>query len=219
MSSATHELTTNNKIELSKYRTPELYTSILDLVSLPGAVASLFLWTSGIVLFLMLTTFGILYFTGHLYTDGQFHLEASGIIAIYVILAGGIFGLAVSLVRLLHQSLQDMIAVAQLSLKVSSHIAGDYHGWKSGTIEAPQPREFVQSVYDQVILPTVEEVLVSQLGFLGRIPIVAYESTLGRIVRQVIVRFIPAEAANLGVGEDGEIQKEDSDRFQNSLQI
>ena len=176
---------TAQKLDFKKYRTPELAASVTEIVDVWGKFAAGFLAMFGtFVIFLLLA--GLLFWNKG--NGIQFGLTIG-----YSIFAGGIFGLAMAIVWTVKQSLSEMEQLVQLLFSTTNQVAQDVTRLGQGSLELPSARKLVEGVYGDVLLPVVEQVVASSLGFLGTPLLFAYRVTLGRVARTAI-RLVPDTA-------------------------
>lgn len=168
------------EIDFSKYRTPELIGTISSIISLPGAIKSIFTWALYGLLGLVFLVAAILYFTGNL----TFIMTA--LIELYAIPAGTVGGIAIGCAEFVRRSLGNMQKLVNLVLETIARVTADVSSLATGDKELPPPRDLAHDVYGQVILPTLKEACGAVFGLLG-IPIYwFYHLTLNQLVRVAI---------------------------------
>lgn len=171
------------QIDFSKYRTPELFKTISDLLSVSekaGQVA----WWSMVVCVSVVAAFIILTFQT---TPLLVVILCAG----YLVPAGWSAGLILGLAEIVRRSANGLLLIVDLLLAETANIANDVRGLRGGTQQLPPPGVLVDKVYHQVIYPIIEEVVTSNLGFVGRPLLWFYRVSLDRMVKIVIRRFVP----------------------------
>ena len=168
-----------SKIDFAKYRTPELLESVMNLIDIRGiyvrsakrvAIGMLALGVVG----------GLLFWSR---TDSIYWFAP---IVLYCFLVGAIMGLFYAIAEVIRHSLSNMLKVVELMLEVTKKVAADVASVSEGKSKMPSARELVEGVYREVLLPTVERAITSQLGFVGKPVLFLYRMTLGRVVNKVI---------------------------------
>lgn len=167
--------TTSQKLDLSKYKTPELVDRIVEVINLPSSLASVLIWALclalGMALFCYLISFG--------------GLSIGWIVGLVLfgVLTGGVSGLILGLVRLANRTLENINQVLNIVLDTALMASKDYQGVESGTTTMPTASELSIASYEQVVLPSIEQAALSAFGFLAKPFIWAYKISLNRAVK------------------------------------
>ena len=173
------------QIDFKKYQTPELVETIVDIISIPGAMKSLFKWAVYGLLGLTLMVGFILWLTGNLTFIWTTLFE------LYSIPAGTLGGVALGIAEFIRRSLNNMTRLVDLLLETTARIATDIRDLSSGDKEMPPARDLVQDVYEQVILVTLKQAISMVFGFFGGPIYWLYHLTLNQFVRVAIQRLLP----------------------------
>ncbi|MEM7454901.1 MAG: hypothetical protein AAF456_11180 [Planctomycetota bacterium] len=176
----------DQKFSLQSYRTPELFETVKELVSIPGAFRKLAGWCmfGG---FVMLIIAVVAFFSG--WIQGLWAV----FFCAYSLFFGVVGGLAVGIADVIRRSSAGMLKLVDLLFGVTEQVAKDFRNLSSGDQKLPPTRELVQMVYADVILPVVENAVGGMLGFLGQPVLWIYRQSLGRAVHAAI-KLIPVEA-------------------------
>ncbi|MGI9470241.1 MAG: hypothetical protein ACR2NZ_01830, partial [Rubripirellula sp.] len=168
------------QLDFAKYRTPDLITTIADIVGLPGAVAGIMKWALLCVAVLVIVVAFALKLSGNM------TLMWTAIFEIYSAPAGTLIGLTLGMAEFVRRSLTSMTKLVDLLLETSAQVAIDVQRLSAGDTEMPPTRDLVEDVYEQVILVITREVLGSMFGFFGKPVYWLYHVTLNQMVRIAI---------------------------------
>ncbi len=166
------------KLDLSKYRTPELLSRTLDLINVPGAVLSVILFTVGFAI-LGALAFGLLGIGG---IDRVFII----VLVVFGLISGLVSGLFWGIARLVFKTMDNMSEVLRLILETVTHASKDFQDLDTGRAEMPTASELAIASYDQVVLPTVEQAALASFGFLAVPFIWVYKISLNRGVKLML---------------------------------
>ena len=176
------------QLDFAKYRTPDLITTISDIVGIPGAIAGIMKWA-------LLCVAALVVIVGvTLKLSGSMTLMWTAILELYSAPAGTLIGLTIGIAEFVRRSLTSMTKLVDLLLETSAQVAIDVQGLSAGETEMPPTRDLVEDVYEQVILIILREVLGSMFGFFGKPVYWLYHVTLNQMVR-IAIRFLPSDAA------------------------
>ena len=172
------------EIDFSKYRTPELIETISNIISLPGALKSIFMWAFYGLLGLVFVVSALLYFSGNM------TFLTTAITELYAIPAGAVGGFAVGCAEFVRRSIGNMQKLVNLMLEITAQVTSDVVALSTGDKELPPPRDLANDVYEQVILKTLKEACGAVFGLLGTPVYWFYHLTLNQLVRVAINRVV-----------------------------
>ena len=175
------------QLDLSKYRTSELFSTISNNISLPGTIKLIIKWAVFSMAMLVLLVAILLKLTGNL------TLVWATIFESYAALSGLIIGLALGIAEFIRRSLSNMTKQMDLLLQTTMRAAIDAQGLSLGQTQMPPTRDLVEDVYAHVILVITQEVLASMFGIFGKPVYWLYHVTLNQMVR-ITIKFIPTAA-------------------------
>lgn len=178
--------TQKTNIDFSKYRTPELIETVVEIVSLPGAFREIINWVFYGLIGLAMAVVAALWLTDNL------TLFWTALFQSYSVPAGMVGGLAVGIAEFVRRSFNNMSKLVDLLLTTTAVVSRDLRDVSSGQKTMPPTRDLIHDVYEQVILIVLREVLGTLFGIIGRPVYWLYRLTLCRFVKQVI-RFIPGD--------------------------
>lgn len=165
-------------IDFKKYRTPELVSSMMDIIDWRNKLVSIFKIAFWALLILLIVSIVLTWTRA---SDVMFAAVVG-----YSFISGTIAALAFAIAWTGQTSLQSMDQVVDLTFKLSQQVADDIRGARAGEIKMPTSRKLVEGVYTNVILATLEETASKSFGFLGRPLLFAYKLSLGRMIRKAI---------------------------------
>ncbi len=181
MTEVQSDIPQKTKLDLSKYRSPELVDRIVELISIPKAIFKIFCFAIlGAVAFLVV---GCLVFWG---TDVSIWVRVLLVAGFTLIgfLCGGLF----AIVWLIQNALTNIEGVLTIMLDTTRLAAGDYSNVRSGETELPSSGELFQQSYEQILAPSLETATKKAFGFLSRPMLWIYRRSIGSIVKNVIRR-------------------------------
>ncbi len=194
------EETTASPIDFSKYRTPELVTSITDFLSIGDKVIQVGRWAAIGCLVLALVVAAIFF--------PKLPLWVFFVVLFYVVPAGLGTGAMFGLAEAIRRSADGMLSIVDLALHETEIIASDVRKLRSGNQQLPPPGALVNQVYDHLIHPIVRDAFFADLGIIGRLLLWLYDRTLHRLIRFVIRRFVPDSYERIPTDEEIETTKE-----------
>lgn len=170
------------KLDLSRYRTGGLVGNLVELISVPHALRRV------VVVTLYLTTavcfaIGVIFYQATLSGIGWLVLCA------YSLIAGFGLGILLGFLRVLSRALVSIEELLKITLKITESAADDYANLQSGATRMPSAGELVEQVYEEVLLPTMEEAVSEAFGFIGRPILWLYRRSIGAAVRYVIKKM------------------------------
>jgi hypothetical protein len=170
------------KLDLSRYRTSGLVGNVVELISVPHALRRV------IVVTLYLST-AVCAAIGMIFAQAT--LSGVGWLALcaYSLIAGFGLGILLGVLRVLSRALASIEELLKITLNITENAADDYAKLQSGAIHIPSAGELVEQVYEEVLLPTIEEAVAEAFGFLGRPILWLYRRSVGAAVRYVIKKM------------------------------
>ncbi len=188
------------QIDFSKYRTPELVKTISELLSVRDKAGQIALWSAVLCLVVVAGLFVLVM--------GNVPLLIFVIFVAYSVPMGLFSGIFLGGAEMVRRSVDGLLSIVDLLLEETGIIARDVRDLRTGDQELPPPGVLVDAVYRHLIYPIIEDVVRGSFGFLGRPILWFYRSTLDRLVKMVIRRFVPSSyddipETNLPAGPDG----------------
>lgn len=169
------------QLDLAKYRTGDLSEQITELISVPTAFRKVATSTLLVVVLSSVTCYLI-----HLYSDMSL-LPLLAVCA-YALPLGVVFGLLLSLMRIVSTALQNVESILSIVLEITDHVAGDYCRLHAGEVRLPPGGELINRVYDSIVLPVLERSVAKAFGVLSSPLLWCYHCTIGSAIRVVVRR-------------------------------
>lgn len=170
------------KLDLKRYQTDKLVDRVADALDVGSAIFAIFQSVALIGGSLFLGANLVLYFGGADWTTWA-------MIAIYVLLIGGLLGVAIGFLRVARNCLKHTATVLQLLVGVSRQAKADLANVRTGQAQPPTNSEIMSHAYQDVILPTVRQVILKSGSLLSRIVFWVYQLTTERS----LLRGMPTE--------------------------
>ncbi|MGI9516310.1 MAG: hypothetical protein ACR2NP_04630 [Pirellulaceae bacterium] len=194
------------QIDFAKYRTPELYESVVNLINVPGRIrlvagyaflGAMILAIAGVVLLFLRGGGSSLIVLVPLLVSSF----AGGLIA------GTVFGIA----EVIRRGMGNLLQIVDVLLEITGKIATDMSDVAGGEKQLPPAGQLVREVYRHVMLPVVEQAVSEIFGVFSKPVFFLYRMTLGRLVR-VVDRLIPEGEASTAE------EKEQTGQFASNVQ-
>lgn len=170
------------RIELSRYKTDELVSRIVEILSIPEAILMVLRTTVFAVVCLIAAN-------SLIYTLGDHSRLLWLFSSVYAIAIALVLGFGLGLIRVASSFLSRVEGLLQLTLKISRAVSEDSRAVSGGEKRMPSASEIVEHVYEEVIMPTVESVVSKTFGFVGKPLLWLYRRTIGGGVRLLITRI------------------------------
>ena len=167
------------KLDLSKYQTSELVAQITELISIPSMFGRVIL-TTFLFALLVVFTCAVIFFYSQLSGVGWVLGCA------YALVLGFLFGVLLGVLRAVSKALGNIEAILSLVLTIAKSAAEDYDRLQTGTARMPTGGELVEQVYEEVLLPSLEQAVAGAFWILSRPLLWIYRRTIGRSVRWMI---------------------------------
>lgn len=164
------------ELDLTKYKTPELVSNLVSVISLPFSVKTVPL---AAVLSCILALV-VAYFAFHDRIEAPMQwvmIVATGVVAFF--LGGG-----TAIVMLLNRAIGSSMGLMDTSIALSEQVTRDSAAVSDGTQLPPKPSQVVQAFYDQILMPTVLG-YAGDIFLIGGIVVWFYKKTLGWLVSKV----------------------------------
>lgn len=181
-SSRLSEESSATKLDLSRYRTSGLVGHVVELISVPHALRRV------IVVTLYLST-AVCAAIGLIFAQAELSGVGWIVLCAYSLIAGFGLGILLGFLRVLSRALASIEELLKITLNITGNAADDYANLQSGTMQMPSAGELVEQVYEEVVLPTIEEAVSEAFGFLGRPILWLYRRSVGAAVRYVIKKM------------------------------
>ena len=169
------------KFDFSKYRSREIVDKLSEVLNIRGSFVNV-IRTASCLEFTLLVVFVVVCV---LIADLAF-LEMA-LLSVLILLVGIVLGVTLGLLRVVHQSLANIEGVMAILLDSSKLAALDFAAMRSGDVEIPSGKEIVTGMYEQVIMPSIEEVVSEGFGFLGTPILWMYRKTIGGAVNRLLI--------------------------------
>jgi hypothetical protein len=173
-------------LDLKRYQSAKLVEQLTDGLNVGSAVVEVVKTTGWVMGALVVAANLVLYLGGA--TIGTWAL-----IAIYVLVVGGVLGGAVGLVRVARSFLGQSATVLELMVRITQQARIDLQRVQSGDAQLPSTREIMLHSYHDVMVPTVKHVVVKSGGIVGHVLFWVYQQTIERIVLQGINQTVALE--------------------------
>lgn len=180
-------------IDFKKYRTPELFDAISEIMDWRGTVGRGFYYAFFATL--IISTLVSLVLIALTYSSWGIDyrlliVTLASLVYIPLMIPAGVF---YSIAYLLKNSLSNMLLVVDLLLESTKKISKDIQSVRSGDSRLPTAKEMVSGVYLEVFLPILEKVISDQLWILAKPSLFIYRLTFGRLMR-VVIQSMPEQA-------------------------
>ena len=169
------------KFDFSKYRSRDIVNKLAEILNIRGSLANVISTAA----YLVLVLFAVFIAFWILVSD--LALLEVAFLSIFILLVGIVLGVPLGLLRVVHKSLANIEGVLTILLDSSNHAALDFAAMRSGDVEIPSGKEIVTGMYEQVIMPSVEEVVSEAFGFLGKPILWMYRKTIGGAVSRLLI--------------------------------
>ena len=204
-SDSVQEPTKKAKLDLSKYRSPELVDQVVELISIPKAVFKIFS-------FAVMGALICAIFTLLLFFKSETPVWLWGIFILFSMLCGLLCGTSLAFTWLLQGAMSNLEGVLTIVLNTTHLAAKDYGDLQTGEAELPSAGELVQQSYDEILVPTLETATKKAFGFLSRPMLWVYRRSIGAMVKGVIKRVNSGENSS----EEGKPSEEKTSTEQKS---
>lgn len=190
------DATINSRLEKSqfdfaKYRRPELFEQIAELLSVPATIGTILKWSAIAVIAAWI---GLpAYFAGRVHWSMLAGLLVYGTIA--AIIVGALLGVAAKLAK----SFEDLSSVVATTISVAEEVSTDVDAMRDGDTRIPTGEETLLGVYDHVVMPAVKAAATRNAWFVGQFAFWVHKWTLNRIVK----KLVRAVSSDERVGEVG----------------
>jgi hypothetical protein len=171
------------KIDFKKYRTEELYSSVVGLINIRGLFFNSIYYV-GVVAFVVALVCGALFWA-------RGSLLSWALIESYCGLFGFVMGVLFAIAQTIRLSLDNMLKLVDFMMGVTRQVAEDTSNVATGDTRLPTSTELVQGVYYDVFTPIIERAIKEQFWILSRPILFVYKMTFARIVRLVIGKMPP----------------------------
>lgn len=170
------------KLDLARYRTSGLVGNLVELISVPHALRRVIV----VMLYLGVAVCGTVALV-------FIRAELSGIgwliLCGYSLIAGFGLGILLGFLRVLSRALVSIEELLKIALKITENAADDCANLQSGSSRMPSAGELVEQVYEDVLVPTMEEAVSEAFGFIGRPILWLYRRSIGAAVCYVIKKM------------------------------
>ena len=181
------------KIDFAKYRTPELFDAILELVDWRGIFTTGLKQAAIACIVIGLSVGAALWAFSHYIQGVTIPVVTAIVLAILCIPPSLPAAISYAIAYLLRSSLSNMLLIVELMLETTKNVAKDIESLRSGDTEPPTPRELVQGVYLEIFLPIIEQIIASQLWIFAKPVLFLYRLTFGRLMR-IVINLLPDKA-------------------------
>ena len=164
--------------DFAKYRRPELFAKIAELLSIPSTIITILKW---IAIAVVVTWAGL-----PTYFAGRVHWTILTALLLYGTVAAGIVGVLLGLAAKLSKSFEDLSSVIATTISVAEEVSSDVDAMRDGNTRVPTGKETLVGVYDHVVMPGVKAAATRNAWIVGQFAFVVHKWTLDRILRKVI---------------------------------
>lgn len=197
-------------LDFSKYRSREIVQHLSEILSLPGRFFSI-IKTSTLVVVVAVGSAG---FFAHV-TDSPSWVLWGGMG--YGLVVGVLLGLVAAVLWLIHRELGHAEGILAVLLSTSSTVVDDIRQLKNDPSKRPTGGQIVRGVYDEVIMPGLEEAAAQQ-GLLGLPLKWMLHRTLGRGVKMLVAR-VEKKAEEVGEVQEPTPEVVPSEAPENASQL
>lgn len=169
------------KFDFSKYRSRDIVDKLSEILNIRGSFSNVVRTAAYLEFALFVVFIAICILISDLAI-----LEAV-FLSVLILLVGIVLGVPLGLLRVVHKSLANIEGVLTILLDSSNHAALDFAAMRSGDVEIPSGKEIVTGMYEQVIMPSIEEVVAEAFGFLGKPILWMYRKTIGAAVNRLLI--------------------------------
>jgi hypothetical protein len=173
-------------LDLKRYQSAKLVEQLTEVLNVGSAVVEVLKTTGWVIGVLVVASNLVLYLGGAT-------MWTWALIAIYVLVVGGVLGGAVGLVRVARNFLGQSATVLELMAGITQQARVDLRRVQSGDAQLPSTREIMLHSYHDVMVPTVKHVVVKSGGVVGQVLFWVYQQTIERIVVKGIDQTVELE--------------------------
>lgn len=167
------------KLDLSRYRTPELAEQLGGILSVPESVRMVLKTTWYLVLAII-----AVHMVVHYFEETPFFTAA--ISSFYALIVAVGLGLLLGFLRVGATMLDRVERTLHLITEIALQAFDDSKGLKDGDVKMPSGPELMEHTYDAVISPTIDQVFGRSFGFIGKGLSWIYHRSIGNGVRMMI---------------------------------
>ncbi|MBL8892557.1 MAG: hypothetical protein JNL67_21450 [Planctomycetaceae bacterium] len=180
------------KLDLKRYQTAALVEQVAEALDVGSAIFAIFQSVALITGSLFLIANLVLYFGGASWTTWA-------MIAIYVLFVAGLLGVAIGFLRVAKNYLKHTSTVLQLLIGVTRQAKSDLASVQTGKAALPTNAEIMWHAYQDVVFPTVQQVILKSGNLFSRIVFWIYQRTTERS----LLRGMQADNAAVPAGATG----------------
>ncbi len=189
------------KIDLAKYRTADLVDRLTDLISVPEALNKIAKTAPVAAVFVVVAYVFVLWYAELTFISWIF-------VCIYSVMVGVVLGIVLGFFRVIATAMHSVESILRIVLEISGKAAVDYEQIQAGGVRMPTGYELIEQIYDDVVLPSIEQAVANGFGFLSWPILKAYRMTIGWAVRYFVKRLVRAQ---MDKEDDQQIEKMSGD--------
>ena len=167
------------EFDLASYRSEELVSHLVDVVSVPGAIRKV-LSTAVAVVLLGAVACGLLR------SATEFAMLPWLAASFYTLLICVVLGIALGLLRVVRAAMAGVQGVLETSLHITARAASDYQQLGTGQLKLPSGQQLFAQVHEQVLEPSLERAVSRSFGVLATPLLWLYRRSIGTAVGWVI---------------------------------
>lgn len=190
MQPGTEPQTAEFRVDLTRYRTPELFDRVMNLVDLPGTLRKWFIWLAAMVVTLLAGTWLV-------FADLVSTPLLVGLL-LWAAIGGFLVANFLCLCHTIDGALSDVGGLVEVTLDTVRAAAADLGQARSG--QFPSASELVRASYRDVTLPILEKVIAERVWIVGKPLLWVYRRSLGKLIGLAIDR-LPVEKLEADGGE------------------
>lgn len=182
-------------LDLKRYQTAKLTEQLTDVLNVGDAIVGVLKsvgWIAGV---LLIVSNLAMYLSG----TGVWLWAVS---AIYLLAVGVLLGGAIGLVQVGRKLLQQTAVVLQLTIGIANQARKDLQKMNAGDAKLPPTQEILRHAYQDVIFPTVAQIVTRSGGIVSRVGLWLFKITIERSVMRWIGS--PEQCSPKSVGGNAE---------------
>ncbi|PHS03207.1 MAG: hypothetical protein COA78_18515 [Blastopirellula sp.] len=168
-------------INLADYRSKEMVDQLVELISVPSAIGKVFFNT-------LLLIVGIPVACYSLFSSSTLSLLGWVFLGPYSLVLGLIFGIILGLLRVISTAMKNVESILSMILDITDRAALDYDQLRTGNAKLPTGPELVEQVYEQVMLPMLEQAVKQAFSIFSYPILFIYRRSIHSAVRFMIKR-------------------------------
>ncbi|MDP1560175.1 MAG: hypothetical protein Q8M16_02150 [Pirellulaceae bacterium] len=197
-------------LDLKRYQSAKLVEQLADVLNVGSAVVEVLRSVGWVIAVLVVVANFVLYLGGA-------SPMTWALIAVYVLFVAGLLGGAIGLVRVARNFLRQTATVLQLMIGITNQARIDLNRVQTGEAKLPSTHEIMLHSYQDVIFPTVKQIVIKSGGLVSQALLWIYRKTIERTVLNGIRLAAETSQASGELGADQD-RLEGTSREQMELQ-